>query len=106
MGINYGSASSLKDYLNANWYGDLSTFSTSVEFMGEVTYSMSPNFELGVEYAMSIFSYSYRAQFNYDFTYNLHKPSLMMFYVIPGEGYKFKSFRTPARLQCVAVTLI
>jgi len=90
MGINYASAPSLKDYINANYAGDLATFSSSVEFNGEVLYTISPSFQLGIEYAMSIFSYSTRAGFNYDLNYNLHKPSLLAFYVLAGEGYKFK----------------
>lgn len=90
MGINYASAPSLKDYINANFLGDLGTFSSSVEFNGELLYSLSPSFQLGVEYAMSIFSFSNRSGFNYDLNYNLHKPSLMAYYVLPGEGYKIK----------------
>ncbi len=92
MGINYASNTDLNDYINGNFaYGDkLNSFSTNVEFYGEVAYDMSPTFALGLEYAMSIFSFSNRVSFNYDLTYNLHKPSLVAYYVIPGEGYKFK----------------
>ncbi|NOX18035.1 MAG: hypothetical protein GXO87_07115 [Chlorobi bacterium] len=92
MGINYASNSDLNDYINGNFaYGDkLNSFSTNVEFYGELAYAMSPTFSLGVEYAMSIFSFNNQVAIIYDLTYNLHKPSLVAYYVISGKGYKFK----------------
>ena len=95
MGINFINSSSLKDYVNANFSGDnnMSTFNTGVEFFAEADYTVSPNFQLGVEYAMELFSYNSNFTLglgNYDISYTYHKPSLLAYYVLPGEGYKFK----------------
>lgn len=95
MGINFVSQASLKDYINRNFgnvAGDkLNTFFSSVEFNGEGTYSISDNFDLGLEYAQSIFSYNTSLGYTvYDLSYTMHKPSLVAYYVIPGKGYEFK----------------
>lgn len=94
MGINFLSQSSVNDYINAGW-GSASgnkegTFVSSVEFFGEAVYTITPSFQLGVEYAQSIYSYTTNYGGKYDFSYNLHKPSVVAYYVIPGKGYKFR----------------
>lgn len=95
MGINFINSSSLKDYVNANFQGTekMNSFNTGVEFFAEADYTLSPSFQMGVEYAMEIFSYN--SDFsgglaNYDISYTHHKPSVLAYYVLPGEGYKFK----------------
>lgn len=95
MGINFVSSPSLKDYINGNYNqgGEkLNAFSSSVEFFGEITYSISPSFELGIDYALSIYSYNSSTGNSglYEIDYTLQKPSIVAYYVIPGEGYKFK----------------
>ncbi|MBZ0180567.1 MAG: hypothetical protein K8F36_14880 [Melioribacteraceae bacterium] len=95
MGINFVSSPSLKDYINGNYNqgGEkLNAFSSSVEFFGEITYSLNSNFELGVDYGLSIFSYNSSSGNGgiYDLNYTMQKPTLVAYYVIPGEGYKFK----------------
>ena len=95
MGISFVSQAALKDYINAN-YGQvnndkLNTFSSTVEFMGEAVYSINPSFDVGVEYTHAIFSYSTNLGGSvYDLSYNMHKPSVVAYYVMPGKGYKFK----------------
>lgn len=95
MGINFVSQSSMKDYINSEWGAQsgnkIGTFTTSVEFFGEVVYSFNPAFQLGLEYANGLYSYNTSfSGISYDISYNLHKPSVVAYYVIPGMGYKFR----------------
>ncbi len=94
MGINLSSRSSVKDYININFAGasnQVKSFETEAEFFGELDYSVKNNFDIGLEYAISIYSYTDASFLSvYDFSYLQHKPSLMGYYVYKGEGYKFK----------------
>lgn len=93
MGINYFNSSSLFDYLNINFTGGerLKSFNSSVEFFIEGDYNLNPGFQVGAEYGFSLFSYNnLLAGTNYDISITYHKPSVLAYYVIPGEGYKFK----------------
>ncbi len=94
MGISFVNNSSLQDYINSNFSSgsDLSSFNSSIEVYIEADYSMSSQFQLGLEYVFSI--YSYTAEFGgigqYEFSSIQHKPSMLGYYVIAGPGYKFK----------------
>lgn len=94
MGISFVNNSSLKDYININFAaGDnLSTFYSTVEGFAEVDYTINNNFQIGLDYSYQYFSYntSYGGIGQYDLSYALHKPSLIAYYVMVGEGYKFK----------------
>ena len=93
MGISYFNAASLFDYINVNFSGGerLQSFSSSVEFFLEGDYTITPEFQIGLEYAYSIYSYNKILGItNYDLSVNFHKPSILAYYVIPGKGYKFK----------------
>lgn len=92
MGINFTSFASLTDYLSAVNHQDFASFNSNVEFFGEVGYLMNEKLELGLDYSYSIYSYTneFSDMGNYKFDYNMHSPSLMAYYVIKGEGYKFK----------------
>lgn len=93
MGINYSANSSLKNYLNANFNAgnsELSTFSAQVEFYGEGVYTVSDNFQLGIDYGLAVYSYDNVSSVNYELSYSVHKPSIVAYYVIPGKGYKFR----------------
>lgn len=95
MGINFFNSSSLNDYININFApgnDQLATFNTQIGFFGEGDYSISPNMQLGVEYVYSIYSYntSYGGIGTYDLSVNIHNPSILAYYVINGEGFKFK----------------
>ncbi len=95
MGLNFLTSPSFKDYINANFApvnDQLQSFKSSVEFVGEGAYSISNNFQIGIEYGLQLDSYSTssgRAGF-YEAKYTQHKPSVIAYYVVPGEGYKFK----------------
>ncbi len=94
MGISFVNNSSLRDYLQINFPSGskLSTFNSSVEFFIEGDYSVTTSFQLGLEYAYQIYSYtaSFSGTYVYDISYGHHKPSVLAYYVISGNGYKFK----------------
>jgi len=92
MGINLVYAPSLNDYLSFNWATDeLADFSTAIEFYGEADYSVFKNFQIGVEYVYVMWNYNYSSLFgSYSLEYAHIKPSVLLYYVIAGEGYKFK----------------
>lgn len=94
MGINYVTIPSLRDYINDNYaFGSdrLESFNAEVQFSGEASFSINRNYQLGIEYAYSINSYTLtHAIGQYEFFYNGHSPTVIGYYVLPGEGYKFK----------------
>lgn len=94
MGISFVNNASLTDYLNIYFPSgtELGSFNSSIEFFIEGDYSVSPDFQVGIEYAYQIFSHNavYGGGGNYDLSYGHHKPSVLAYYLISGEGYKFK----------------
>ncbi|MCF8261360.1 MAG: hypothetical protein K9J12_11355 [Melioribacteraceae bacterium] len=87
-------SSSPKDYVNSNFApaGDrLSTFNTAADFFGEIDFPINEKYHLAVEYSYLISSYTTTSFLGvYDLSLNLHRPSLLGYYEIPGKGYKFK----------------
>lgn len=93
MGISFVASPSLNDYLNYNFPSsdELGTFNTTAEFYGEIDYTVSPKFQIGFEYVYAIYGYStFVYETNYKLDYNHYKPSILGYYVVNGEGYKFK----------------
>ncbi len=95
MGLDFKSASSFRDYINSGFApanDKLSTFSSSVNFNGEAGYQFTETFQLALEYSLSIDSYNTSVAPGgvYDISYSSHRPSLIGYYVISGDGYKFK----------------
>lgn len=95
MGLDYKYISSYREYINYNFPpsgGQLSSFTTAVNFSGEVDRLMSKKFMLGVEYSLMIDSYTTSNSLGgvYDISYSFHRPSVIAYYLIAGEGYKFK----------------
>jgi hypothetical protein len=93
MGISFVNNSSLEDYLNGLPLSDeVATFNSAFELYVEGDYSVSPKFQLGLEYVYALFSHtsSFAGIGNYELTYLTHKPSILAYYVISGKGYKFK----------------
>lgn len=93
MGLNFVSAPSVRDYINGNYAPSneqIGTFNSAVEFGGEVGYEFE-NYQLGFEvaYEMSSFTYPYFGN-KYEFDYGTLFTSLSGYYLIKGEGYKFK----------------
>ena len=92
MGLDLKASPSLRDYINANFSspGNLyPSFKSAVSFSGEIDYSVQKDFQLGVEYNYQTDSYN-GAGGVYQISYNLHRPSILAYYVVPGEGYQFK----------------
>jgi hypothetical protein len=92
MGINFTSFASLNDYISSVNNQDLASFNSNVEFFGEAGYLLKNNFMLGLDYSFSLYSYTndFYGLGKFKFEYNLHSPTLMAYYVLKGEGYKFK----------------
>lgn len=92
MGISFVYSPSLNDYIEYNWsVEDVQPFVSTVEFYGEIDYSINEKYQLGFEYVYSLYDYSsFIYNTNYKLDYSHHKPSLLAYYVISGEGYKFK----------------
>ncbi|VAX24759.1 hypothetical protein MNBD_IGNAVI01-2332 [hydrothermal vent metagenome] len=93
MGISFLTNSSLNDYFDAFFPSEnkMPAFSSTAEFYLEADFSVTPTFQLGVEDVYTLYSYNTSIGFtNYELEYGHHKPSLLGYYVINGEGYKFK----------------
>lgn len=95
MGINYFADPSLRDYLNMNYpsnSGLVNTFISSVGFYGELSMPVSPHYDLGLEYMYQIYSYNSPSLSGgvYNFSLDQQRISLIGYYVIYGEGFKFK----------------
>jgi len=95
MGLDFKSSPSFRDYINANYAtpgNQISSFKSSVGFAAEADYEISRSFEIGIEYNLQIDSYNtiYGTGGAYEISYNHHRPSVIAYYVIPGEGYQFK----------------
>jgi hypothetical protein len=107
MGIGFVNSSSLTEYINANFPSgkELSTFNSGIEFSFESSYQIASRVELGVEYAFTTFSHNTNIAGGsfYELSYNHHKPSIIAYYIIPGNGYKFK-FGGGAGYRYVALT--
>jgi hypothetical protein len=91
MGIDFVSVPSLTDYLQANYTGPISSFSSAVNFSGSYGRLISVNGQLEGEISYLLNSYnSTLTGGTYDLTYNLIMPSVLYYYVLHGSGYYFK----------------
>ncbi|MBK7104107.1 MAG: hypothetical protein IPH62_02345 [Ignavibacteriae bacterium] len=90
MGLSFFNASDLRDYINANFSSgeDIPSFTTSADFFTQFNYNLSEKYQLGVEYNFNIFSFNSLGYYNLQL--NKHKPSLLFYYCITGNGFKFK----------------
>lgn len=95
MGIDFNSTPSFRDYINSNYArgeNNLATFKSSVSFSGEIGYDIKENVQLAFEYSLLLDSYSKSIGpgGSYELSYLSHRPSIIAYYVLKGEGYKFK----------------
>lgn len=94
MGLDFKYASSYRDYINANFpsVNRLKSFNSSINFTVEAGYRTSQFFQIGLEYSLAIDSYStlIGAGGIYDISYLMYRPSILGYYILTGEGYKFK----------------
>ncbi len=94
MGLDFKSAPSFRDYVNyALASNQVASFKSAVAFGSEIDYLIKPNFALGVEYNLQIDSYNISSNTgggNSEISYVHHRPSVLAYYVVPGNGYQFK----------------
>ena len=95
MGINFMSIPSLQDYINENFAppnDQLGSFVSSVIFAGEGGLFINENFEMTMEVAYQIYSYTTTTGLGgqYDLTYNNLMPSILAYYILGGSGYNLK----------------
>jgi hypothetical protein len=93
MGLNFTAIPSVRDYINQNFAGadQLRSFNSSAEFAFEAGYEFNRDYQVGLEvaYETNSFTFTYFPS-NYVFDYNILSPSLLGYYIIKGDGYKFK----------------
>ncbi len=90
MGISFVYNPSLNDYLDMRTDDEVKAFSSTAEFYGEIDYSISDKYQVGLEYVYTLFDFSSFSRGTYSLSYTHQKPSLLAYYVISGKGYKFK----------------
>lgn len=94
MGLDFKYSSSYKDYINTSFAmsNQLPSFKSAVSFNFAIDYKFDKNYAIGVEHNILIDSYN--AQFGvggaYELSYEIHRPTLIGYYLIPGYGYQFK----------------
>ena len=96
MGINFHSIPSMQDYINqsgiASPDNQVGSFVSAVIFAGEGGLFLSHSFELTLEAAYEIYSFT-DVKFDTgkdELAFNNFMPSVLGYYVIRGEGYNFK----------------
>jgi len=94
MGIDFTSTPSLNDYINQTFpVGDspLGDFNTAINFSGELGYSLTNTFQVGLEMGYLLNSFNYSNDLGkFELDYNVASPSLLGYYVLNGNGYNFK----------------
>ncbi|NLT51805.1 MAG: hypothetical protein GXX85_12910 [Ignavibacteria bacterium] len=94
MGVNLVNTPSLNDYVvNFRTVDKMKDFNISAEFFLGGAVNISKNWQLGFEYTGAVQSFESKYQGlsgNYSIDYYAHKPSILAFYLIQGEGYTLK----------------
>jgi hypothetical protein len=95
MGLDFKSSPSFRDYINTSFASGnnlIPSFKSAVSFSGEADYKLSNTFAIGLEYDLLIDSYTASNSLGgvYEMSYNVHRPSLLAYYIVPGSGYQFK----------------
>ena len=95
MGIYFLSVPSMQDYINQSGLtssnNQLESFVSSAEFAVEGGFFLSKSFEITLEVAYQIYSFTdVKPQGKDELSFINLMPSLMGYYVLSGEGYNFK----------------
>lgn len=94
MGVKLGAAPAMVDYINtfADPSQRASDFATDVEFFGGAEFPLSNEWGGALEYAYLFKSYTLPTSNagTYTLFYNIHMPTAIAQYVIPGKGYFMK----------------
>lgn len=94
MGLDFKYASSYRDYINTSFAmsNQLPSFKSAVTFNATADYKLDEDYAIGIEHSILIDSYN--AQFGvggvYELAYEIQRPTLIGYYIIPGAGYQFK----------------
>jgi hypothetical protein len=97
LGIGAHSAPSIANYINLVAQPALDQkvdqFSTAVEFYAVPELQVSREWSLALEYSLLVKSYSINDRSGFsrtDMSYEVHMPSLLMHYLVFGDGYRLK----------------
>ncbi|MBX3008746.1 MAG: hypothetical protein KF816_12055 [Melioribacteraceae bacterium] len=93
MGLDFRNSASYRDYVNSTFQSNTtSSFKSAVSFSGEIDYSFSNSFQVGIELNTIIDSQTSPSGSGglYEVSFTHFKPSVVTYYIIPGEGYQFK----------------
>lgn len=94
MGLTYVSTPAFNDYVNnlVPQQDEVESFASSICFFLETDYSINKTFDIGIEYENRLYSLTSNISGLdiYEIDYTVHSPTLLAYYVIQGEGYKFK----------------
>lgn len=88
MGISLFSAPEFENYIDGTSFSDaVGSFNTSADFFGEIGYNLNEKYQIAFEYNFNIYSVNSTIL---DVELDQHKPSIIGYYMIQGQGYKFK----------------
>lgn len=94
LGVNAHTDPTILDYINALTYPSpdqkLTGFTSASEFFITPEVQVSDAWSVGLEYSYLIKSYNSVGQYQVDFSYSVQMPTLLVHYLIPGDGYWLK----------------
>jgi hypothetical protein len=94
MGVKLGAAPAMVDYINtiADPSQRASDFATDIEFFGGTEFPLNAEWGGALEYAYLFKSYTLPTTNagTYTLFYNIHMPTAIVQYVVPGRGYFMK----------------
>lgn len=95
MGLDFKSSPRFRDYINMNFAkgsDQIASFKSAISFSAEADYKLDNSLAMGIEYNLQIDSYTtpVGAGGIYDISYSIHRPTVVAYYILPGQGYQFK----------------
>jgi hypothetical protein len=91
MGVSYINPFDLVDYMNQFTSQKVPDFSSAVEFFIAPETCLSEDFNVKLEYAYLLKTQNIVGSFgSYSFDYSFHMPTVLLVYVIDGEGFYVK----------------
>lgn len=91
MGVCYIKASGVVDYIN-QFNNKVPDITTAVEFFAAPEFHFRSDLGLKLEYAYLLKSYTIAGPLpgSFEFSYTVHMPTTVLFYVLQGDGYYVK----------------
>lgn len=94
LGVDAHSDPTMLDYINALTFPTpdqkLTGFTSASEFFITPEVQVSDDWSVGLEYSYLIKSYNISAGYQWDFSYTVQMPTLLIHYLLPGDGYWIK----------------